>query len=331
VQNSYVNSIAQVLLIVATGVLGPALLHKLGNGSMLSGPDSPATRKNPMSYTSFSGNSSLNSQPMTDDHLRRVAPSIFASDKHASRSDRYSYIPTSEIVTAMRREGFQPISAKQGNSRVEGKADFTKHLIRFAKAGTDVVARQIGGLYPELVLVNSHDGTSSYHLMPGMMRCVCLNGLLVSDKAFESLKVHHTGDVVSKVIEGSYSVISDSLKAIETADTWSQIKLNRDETMVMAEAAHVLRFGDADGETETPIKPEQLLRARRSEDRDNSLWVQHNVLQENLIRGGLSAWGRDANNRPRRVTTREVKGIDADVRLNKSLWHLSQRMAELKR
>jgi hypothetical protein len=32
--------------------------------------------------------------------------------------------------------------------------------------------------------------------------------------------------------------------------------------------------------------------------------------------GGLTAWRRDAQNRPRRVTSREVTGIDGDVRLN---------------
>jgi len=39
---------------------------------------------------------------------------------------------------------------------------------------------------------------------------------------------------------------------------------------------------------------------------------------------------RDANNRPRRVTTRAVNGIDQDVKLNKALWVLAERMAELK-
>lgn len=53
-------------------------------------------------------------------------------------------------------------------------------------------------------------------------------------------------------------------------------------------------------------------------------------VQENAIRGGLTAWGRDAHNRPRRVTSREVTGIDGDVRLNRALWQLTERMAELK-
>jgi hypothetical protein len=30
------------------------------------------------------------------------------------------------------------------------------------------------------------------------------------------------------------------------------------------------------------------------------------------------------------VTTREIKGIDQDVKLNRALWMLAERMAELK-
>ena len=119
-------------------------------------------------------------------------------------------------------------------------------------------------------------------------------------------------------------------QALEAADTWAGVTLSHDEQMAIAEAAHTVRFGDSDGETETPIKPAQLLTERRQADTGNDLWRISNRIQENVIRGGLTAWGRDANNRPRRTTTREVRGIDADVKMNKALWLLSERMAQIK-
>jgi hypothetical protein len=267
---------------------------------------------------------------LDDDALRAAAPSIFAAAAHDSRSARYTYIPTSEIVAGMRREGFEPVSAKQGKSRVEGKADFTKHLVRFRPAGEAVVAREIGALYPEVVVVNSHDGTSAYKVMAGLMRMVCLNGMMVADRDLASVTVQHKGNVVDQVIEGSYTVIGESRAAIGAAQAWDGITLSRDEREIMADAAHVLRFADADGQVDTAIQPRQLLTVRRSEDRADNLWTAHNVIQENVIRGGLSAWGRDANNRARRTTTREVRNIDGDVKLNRALWLLSERMAALK-
>jgi hypothetical protein len=69
---------------------------------------------------------------------------------------------------------------------------------------------------------------------------------------------------------------------------------------------------------------------RRHDDQASDLWTTFNVVQENVIRGGLTAVGRDANGRRRRTTTRAVNGIDQDVRLNKGLWVLAERMAEIK-
>jgi Domain of unknown function (DUF932) len=272
----------------------------------------------------------LGSSILNDDDLRSIAPSIFAADKHESRSPRYAYIPTAEIVDGMRTNGFLPVFAKQGRSRIAGKEAFTKHLVRFRHQGEDSAARKMGGVYPEVVVVNSHDGTSAYKVMAGLMRLVCLNGLMVSDKELASVTVPHKGDVMNQVIEGSFTVLSESRSAIEMADTWQGITLRRDEQMIMAEAAHLIRFGDSDGEASTGIEPEQLLQTRRLADDGADLWRVSNRIQENVIRGGLTAMGRDAEGRPRRTTTREVKNIDADVKINRALWLLAERMAELK-
>jgi hypothetical protein len=58
--------------------------------------------------------------PLSDDQIRSVAPSIFADDKHASRSDRYAYIPTGAVLSELRKEGFQPFMVCQTRVRDEG-------------------------------------------------------------------------------------------------------------------------------------------------------------------------------------------------------------------
>lgn len=284
-----------------------------------------------ISFSRFASAAASGRGPLSDDQLRRLAPSAFAPHKHESRSERYSYIPTSAVIDGLRANGFEPTFAKQGKSRVAGKAEFTKHMIRFRFAGQAPALRKVGDTFPEVVLVNSHDGTSAYQLMAGLFRLVCLNGMVAAGRELATVKVPHKGDVVGQVIEGSYTILGESRRALDQADAWAGVTLSRDEQIVMAEAAQVLRFGEGEpGEAATPITPDQMLTMRRREDSGRDLWTTANVLQENAIRGGLSAWGRDANNRPRRVTTREVRGIDQDVRLNRSLWLLGERMAQLK-
>lgn len=79
------------------------------------------------------------------------------------------------------------------------------------------------------------------------------------------------------------------------------------------------------------IRPDQLLHPRRADDQRPDLWTTFNVVQENALKGGLVGIGWDAQGRPHRSRTREVRGIDQDVRLNKALWTLSEHMAKIVR
>src|SRR5215475_3750279 len=95
-------------------------------------------------------------RPLSDDEIMRVAPSIFADGKHESRSERYTYIPTIDVLNGLRNEGFQPFMICQTRVRDQGKREFTKHMLRLRHAD------QISGEEAdEIVLLNSHDGTSS--------------------------------------------------------------------------------------------------------------------------------------------------------------------------
>jgi hypothetical protein len=99
------------------------------------------------------------------------------------------------------------------------------------------------------------------------------------------------------------------------------------EKGIYAASVHQLVYEDPD---EAPIRPDQLLQERRYDDRGDDLWTVYNVAQENILKGGIRGRKRGADNRIRRITTRPVKSIDRDVKLNKALWTLTEKMAELK-
>ncbi|MGS0639352.1 DUF932 domain-containing protein, partial [Citrobacter sp. VF227] len=52
-------------------------------------------------------------RPLTHDELMQVVPSVFGEDRHASRSQKYTYIPTIILLQSLRREGFEPFFACQ--------------------------------------------------------------------------------------------------------------------------------------------------------------------------------------------------------------------------
>lgn len=261
-------------------------------------------------------------EPLTEDVLRRVAPSIYAAEAHDSRSARYAYIPTAEVLAGLQREGFAVYSATQARTRTEDRREHTKHLLRLRHA-SQLAKAQAGDSVPEIVLLNSHDGSSSYQMMGGVFRMVCANGLVVPDGVCQTVKVQHSGQVRDKVIEGAFEVLDGLTRVIDSRDSMRAVALNDDERRVFASAALQLRW---DPEAGAPVAPEQVLRPRRAEDRAPDLWSTLNVTQEHLIRGGLR--GRNATGQ--RQTTRAVTGIDQDVKLNRALWTLAEEMRKLK-
>lgn len=266
-------------------------------------------------------------QWLTEDEMRARLPAIFATDAHNSRSDRYTYIPTLDIVRGLEGEGFKPTFACQAATRNEDMRGHTKHMLRFRK---DFAVDLKTPDFPEIVMVNSHGGQSSAQLFGGWFRLVCMNGMVVSNgNETEEIRVKHKGDVVGEIIEGAYRVVGELAPVKDRVDAFKALTLSREESNILAEEAIRLRFDLEDGER-LPVTPEQMLRARRFEDGGNTLWSAFNRVQENATRGGLHGRTIDANGRRRNMTTRDVNGIDQNVRLNRSLWRLAERMAELK-
>lgn len=265
-------------------------------------------------------------QPLSEDQMRASAPSIFAEGKHASRSERYTYIPTIEVLRGLRKEGFEPFMVAQGQSRTEGRTEYTKHMIRMRHAG-QVQGRPEAN---EIILINSHDGASSYQMLAGVFRFVCCNGLVVGDVVGD-IRIPHKGNIQGEVIEGALRVLDEFEVVSEHTEAMKAMQLAPAEEVAFAAAALALRFGEqtieqTGGNQPAPVTARQLLDARRPDDLGNSLWNTLQRVQENVIRGGLA--GRSAQGR--KLRTRPVASIDRDVSLNRALWTLAEEMRKLK-
>lgn len=258
--------------------------------------------------------------PLTDEQIRAVAPSVFAERPHESRSERYAYIPTYRVLEGLRREGFIPVEVRQSLSRIAGRQEFTKHMLTFRHSAAS--AARVGDSIPQLSLVNSHDGSSTYRLYAGLHRFICSNGLLVCDGEFDSISVQHSGNIRDRVIEGSFEVIDEAAKAGERVTEWKALQLAIPEQEAFARAALALRF---EGRDKPPISEAQALAPRRHEDAGSDLWTVFNRVQENVIKGGQSY-----RQNGRRNSVRTVQGIDQRTGLNRALWRLAEEMRAIK-
>lgn len=253
-------------------------------------------------------------RPLTHEELMQVVPSVFGEDKHVSRSEKYTYIPTITLLENLQREGFQPFFACQSRVRDPGKREHTKHMLRLRRAG------QINGQQvPEIIILNSHDGASSFQLLPGIFRSVCTNSL-VCGQSFGEIRVPHRGNVVERVIEGAYQVLGVFDRVEEKRDAMQSLLLPPPAQQVMAKAALTYRYG----EEYQPVTTAQILTPRRYEDRQDDLWSVFNRCQENLLKGGLP--GR--TEKGKRSHTRAINSIDGDIRLNRALWLMAEELQQ---
>lgn len=263
--------------------------------------------------------------PIELDQLRRIAPSVFAEQAHSSRSTSYCYIPTSEVLSSLMREGFRPYAVMQGGSRDDDKRGFTKHLLRLRH---DSQLAQVGGNHNEIVLINSHDGTSAYRLMAGIFRLVCGNGMVVAESMLEDVRVPHKGgDVTGHVIDGCIQIMDRLPEVNDSVAQMTALRLTEGERRAFAAAALVARYDDKPA----PVTPEQVLTLRRHDDAAPTVWNTLNTVQESLIRGGLRYVQRDDQGRRiARRQTREIGGIDQNTTVNRALWALAEEMKKLK-
>lgn len=201
-------------------------------------------------------------RPLTHEELMQVVPSVFSENRHESRSDRYAYIPTITLLENLQRDGLDPFFACQSRVRDPGKREHTKHLLRLRRTG-----QIIGAQVPEIILLNSHDGSSSYQMLPGLFRAICTNGL-VCGQSFGEIRVPHRGDVVSKVIEGAYEVLGVFDQVEKKRDAMQSLLLPPPAQQALANAALTYRFG----EEHQPVTISQILTPRRYEDRKDDLW-----------------------------------------------------------
>ncbi len=260
---------------------------------------------------------------MSNDLIVKYASAAGATEPVDKVSSRYTFVPTLKAVDLLRDAGWFPIKAEQSGTRIQDKEGFQKHCIRFTRNENFEMKPKDERI--DLVLYNSHDLGSSFKLIASVWRLVCSNGLMVASD-FANFTHRHVGFNENDFVESADKITASATLINDQMDYLKGIPLGYDEQIIYAESAHKLVYEDLES---APIVPEQLLRQRRFDDGNNSLWTIFNRVQENIIKGGVKGKVYGENG-PRKVTTRAVQSLDRNIKLNQALWVLTEKMAELK-
>ena len=259
--------------------------------------------------------------PLNNDQIVTLAPAAGSLAPIDGVSSRYSFVPTLTAIDLLRDAGWLPISAEQSTVSNVDREGYQRHLIRFAKNGLSFAGERV-----DLVLYNSHDRGSAFRLIASVWRQVCRNGLMVASE-FANFSHKHIGFSPDDFIHSALEIAAAAGTIAERVEEMKIIEMTPDERGVYAQAAHALIYDEPE---HAPVQPNQLLAERRYDDKGNDLWTTFNAVQANVMRGGLKGTTRGGNGRLRRTTTRAVKALDRNIKLNQALWLLTEKMAELK-
>jgi hypothetical protein len=245
-----------------------------------------------------------------------------------NRSEKYKHVQTSDIVNKFGTMGYKVTATSQVKTRKVEKQGFQKHLLRFANENSTLV--NVMDSRPEIVLINSHDGSTGYEMMLGIYRLVCANGLVVGN-TFGGVKFRHSGNDVMSEIERAVEEIQHEIPRISAKiQEFTNIQLTESKAKEFAEQAVKLIVP----KTGFNVSLDSALEVRRQADQSNTLWNVYNRLQESLLRGGVSYNTRNVNPltneiNVRAATNRPVKNIGRNIEINRSLWDLTEEFAKV--
>lgn len=255
---------------------------------------------------------------LTKEQLKQMVPAVFTTTPSKSVSNRYAFVPTYKIIEDFEKLGWKPVAAKTVKSKKDLK--LSKHSIRFAKKEGKL---DVDEMIEEIHVLNSHDRSFRLEVDMGIFRCICSNQATIADSTFSNILQKHI-NVEFADIKRIIKEAAKQFKGLsEKIAKYRTIQLTEIEKDKFAHVAKQINWNLG-----IDMSPKLLLNSRRAEDEKNDLWTVFNVIQENITKGGIQFKAKSKKTgKVRARSTKGIKNIVRDLRVNKELWMLMEAFA----
>jgi len=245
----------------------------------------------------------------TPELIKNVAPSVFATTPSSKMSNRYEFVPTFELIEKFNTDGWNVTNVSQN-----GKGDHKRHMVRMRHNELP----QVGDTFPEIILQNSHDGTTAFSVSAGLHRLVCSNGLTVPTALAQSFKVRHMNFDQGEVRRITDEFVEKLPMIGESVDKMmSKLVTEVEQENFVVEASKIRWKGN----TPKSLNLMDILNPLRDGDTQKDMWTTFNIVQEKFTRGGVNYRGKS-----RMTSLRELKNIPLVNKINTELWELAESM-----
>lgn len=240
-------------------------------------------------------------------------PAVYEGQPSSHLSEKYFFIPTTQLIEDMGNLGWYVHRATQVNSRVKDPKS-VKHQINFRHL-SHKDEKVVGDLIPEIIVINSHDGGSCFTLNTGVYRLVCGNGLCVPVGNISNLRIKHKDYTYEKLREQIIMLQDNLPNLVPVIESLQSKVITHEQAVEFVQKAIKLRFKDDGGEYDV----KSILRPKRPEDEGMSMWLIFNRVQEKLQKGGFGYTTINGTSR----TVRPITAIDQVLNLNIELFQLA--------
>lgn len=255
--------------------------------------------------------------------INTVSNSFVQDQKHLTKSERFAPIKPAMIAEVLDSHGFDLVHLKTAKAKTQDRANFQTTIARYRSR--DGFA--IEGLGFDLIFKVPHLYGSLQGVL-GLFRGTCSNQLNVGTH-FETIKVKHIGNPIGDLDRLIPELVAQREQLVETVKIMQARDVSPAELVALTRQVANIRLDGVNDVSNIDYK--SLLAVRRSSDAKNDLFSVLNVLQENVIRHGISYQtnGVDErgltivrNNTTRMIKPESVRAID----FNASIWDAATKL-----
>lgn len=210
-----------------------------------------------------------------------IKSTSFTQDqRHLTKSSRFQPVKPELIADVLSNHGFTMASLKTGKARLTDRESHQTTIARY-RSNTEM---KIGGNYLDIVAKVPHL-YGAVELFVGTYRVICSNGLTTGFK-FDSYKVKHLGNPTDQILEALPKLVAQEKLLVETIQAMQNRVLTNFELIEIANRVAIIRLEGINNAHN--VNYLGLLKRHRNEDQGNDLYTVLNVLQENIVRTGLT-------------------------------------------
>lgn len=231
-------------------------------------------------------------------------------------TENYKLAKTGSLVDKVRSLGFTVDKFVALKTRKAERKGYQKHRVLFSSEALATEHKSEGKI--QLLMTNSHDGSSSVVFQLGFFRYICSNGLVAGQMVGEPIRVRHIGKDFDEKLERAVIEIAARAKLLDEAiSKLKNVRLSNEQVKELEIKAAQIRYADSKiVDVEFPL--------RRSQDQGTGLFEVFNRIQEGLTQGGarVTIINKETN-KVENKAIRKIRSFVNDDVINTQLFDLA--------